>query len=102
MPTAHSRRTMTISRATQTAITTAGFKFALPSTVAAQVVRVKTSAAAYVGFGDATSVPAAAESNSVYHEAGVEDYVMDRGPQKAYLYVYSQAATTDAFISFLG
>jgi hypothetical protein len=103
MPTAYSFRTKPISRATATAVTTSGEKFAVPATtIQARVARIKTSAAAYVGTGNSGTIPAAADTNTVYHESGVEDYVLNNGAQNTYIYVYSQSATVDVFISFLG
>lgn len=103
MPTAYTFRTKPVSRATATGVSTSGEKFALPATtIQARVARIKTSAAAFVGMGDSSTIPAAAAGNSVYHESGVEDYVLNNGAQNTYLYVYSQSATCDVFISFLG
>ena len=94
-------RTHPLSYGTDAAVATTGSKFTIPTAKRAKIARVNTSAAAYVGVGNASSIPAASTSNAVYQASGTTDYMLDDNAP-TYLYVYSTSSTIAVFVSFLG
>ncbi len=96
------RRTRPVSRATDAAAGTTGAAFAVPSTTSVTMVRINLSADGYVGMGDAASPPTAADTNTVYHASGTQDYYLDgvRQTDGGYIYVYSVASTLVAKLSY--
>jgi hypothetical protein len=97
-------RTKPISRATQLAIPTTGQAFAIPATAPIRQIKLKVSAAAYVGIGASASAPTAADTNTTYQESGELVYTLDGVPQTdgAYFYVYAVSGTIDGFVSYYG
>ncbi len=95
-------RSKPISRATATGITTAGVAFTIPAKGIRQI-KLKVSAAAFVGMGAVVSpVPAAADTNTTYQDAGELVYTFNGMPELdgGFMYVYSQTSTIDAFVSY--
>ncbi len=96
-------RTLPLARVAATVVTSAGEKFAIPTTIRPKVVRLMAGSDVFVGYGNATSVPAAATTNTVFQEGGTSEYLLDGATNPLYIYIYAIDGTSvEVVISFLG
>lgn len=98
-------RSKPIARDDAAAVDTDGSAFAIPTTVAARLVKIYVSARAFIGLGGDDSPPAATEDNTTHQEAATEVvYTLDGHTtlDGSHVYVYAVTGTLTARVSFYG